>query len=107
MKWSHDYKKDVLHPNKLKPELARASMTTSDVNNQWRSNFQQRIILTQIKFATKNSTILTSASYKMCFGPRFYTPIKLQKMHSILKYSIFQLYTCTSCTKAQKIAFSQ
>ena len=29
---------------KLKPELARASMTTSDVNNQWRSNFQQQII---------------------------------------------------------------
>ena len=28
-------------PIKLKPELARASMTTSDVNNQWRSNFQQ------------------------------------------------------------------
>ena len=25
-----------------------------------------------------------SASYKMFFGPRFYTPIKLQKMHSIL-----------------------
>jgi hypothetical protein len=25
-------------------ELARASMTTSDVNNQWRSNFQQQII---------------------------------------------------------------
>ena len=24
-------------PIKLKPELARASMTTSDVNNQWRS----------------------------------------------------------------------
>jgi hypothetical protein len=23
-------------PIKLKPELARASMTTSDVNNQWR-----------------------------------------------------------------------
>jgi hypothetical protein len=23
--------------------LARASMTTSDVNNQWRSNFQQQI----------------------------------------------------------------
>ena len=22
----------------------------------------------------------------MCFGPRFYTPITLQKMHSILKY---------------------
>jgi hypothetical protein len=21
----------------------------------------------------------------MCFGPRFYTPIKLQKIHSILK----------------------
>jgi hypothetical protein len=33
-------------PIKLKPELARASMTTSDVNNQWRSNFQQQIILT-------------------------------------------------------------
>jgi hypothetical protein len=28
-------------PMKLKSELARASMTTSDVNNQWRSNFQQ------------------------------------------------------------------
>jgi hypothetical protein len=27
---------------KLKPELA--SMTTSDVKNQWRSNFQQQII---------------------------------------------------------------
>ena len=45
-------------PIKLKPELALASMTTSDVNNQWRSNFQQQIILTQIKFTTKNSTIL-------------------------------------------------
>jgi hypothetical protein len=31
-------------PMKLKSELARASMTTSDVNNQWRSNFQQQII---------------------------------------------------------------
>jgi hypothetical protein len=31
-------------PVKLKPELARASMTTSDVNNQWHSNFQQQII---------------------------------------------------------------
>ena len=29
---------------KLKPELALASMTTSDVNNQWHSNFQQQII---------------------------------------------------------------
>ena len=59
MKWSHDYKRDVLHPNKtLKPELARAFITTSDVNNQWRSNFQQKIILTQIKFTTKNSIIL-------------------------------------------------
>jgi hypothetical protein len=38
-------------PIKLKPELAQASMTTSDVNNQWRSNFQQ-----QKKFTTKNST---------------------------------------------------
>ena len=45
-------------PIKLKPELARASMTTSDVNNQWRSNFQQQIILTQIKFTMINSTIL-------------------------------------------------
>jgi hypothetical protein len=41
------------NPIKLKPELARASMTTSDVNNQWRSYFP-----TQIKFTTKNSTIL-------------------------------------------------
>jgi hypothetical protein len=31
-------------PIKLKPELARASMTTADVNNQWRCNFQQQII---------------------------------------------------------------
>ena len=31
-------------PIKLKPKLPRASMTTSDVNNQWRSNFQQQII---------------------------------------------------------------
>ena len=33
--------KEMLYiPIKLKPELARASMTTSDVSNQWRSNFQ-------------------------------------------------------------------
>jgi len=44
-------------PMKLKSELARASMTTSDVNNQWRSNFKANN-LTQIKFTTKNSTIL-------------------------------------------------
>jgi len=31
-------------PIKFKPELARPSMTTSDVNNQWCSNFQQQII---------------------------------------------------------------
>ena len=31
-------------PLKLKPELARAFMMTLDVNNQWRSNFQQQII---------------------------------------------------------------
>jgi hypothetical protein len=31
-------------PIKLKPELAPVPMTTSDVNNQWRSNFQQQII---------------------------------------------------------------
>jgi hypothetical protein len=40
--------KEMFHiPMKLKSELARASMTTSDVNNvnnQWRSNFQQQII---------------------------------------------------------------
>ena len=44
MKWSRDYKRDVLHPNKTQTELAHASMTTSDVKNQWRSNFQQQII---------------------------------------------------------------
>ena len=49
--------KEMFHiPMKLKSELARVSMTTSDVNNQWRSNFQQQI-KTQIKFTTKNSTI--------------------------------------------------
>jgi hypothetical protein len=47
-------------PMKLKFELARASMTTSDVSNQWRSNFQANN-LTQIKFTTKNSTILNIA----------------------------------------------
>ena len=31
-------------PMKLKPELARTSMTMLDVKNQWRSNFQQQII---------------------------------------------------------------
>jgi hypothetical protein len=31
-------------PIKLKPELACASTRTSDVNNQWPSNFQQQII---------------------------------------------------------------
>jgi len=31
-------------PIKLKPKFARDFMTTSDVNNQWRSNFQQQII---------------------------------------------------------------
>ena len=51
--------KEMFHiPMKLKSELARASMMASDVNNQWRSNFQQQIILTQIHITTKNSTIL-------------------------------------------------
>jgi hypothetical protein len=31
---------------KLKSELARAPMTTSDVNNQWRSNGLKRFITT-------------------------------------------------------------
>ena len=44
-------------PMKLKSELARASMTTSDVNNQWHSNLTPNN-LTQIKFTTKNSTII-------------------------------------------------
>jgi hypothetical protein len=44
--WSgHMIIKEMFYiPMKLKPELAHASMTTSDVNNQWRSNFQQQII---------------------------------------------------------------
>jgi hypothetical protein len=41
MKWSHDYIRYVLHPNKTQTRNARASMTTSNVNNQWRSNFQE------------------------------------------------------------------
>jgi hypothetical protein len=41
-------------PIKLKPELSRVSMTTSDVNNQ----FPTAINLTQIKFTKKNSTML-------------------------------------------------
>jgi hypothetical protein len=44
--WSgHMIIKEMFYiPIKLKPELARASMTTSYVNNQWRNNFQQQII---------------------------------------------------------------
>ena len=44
--WSgHMVIKVMFHiPMKLISELARASTTTSDVNNQWRSNFQQQII---------------------------------------------------------------
>ena len=37
--------KEMFHiPMKLKSEFEHASMTTSDANNQWRSNFQQQII---------------------------------------------------------------
>jgi len=37
--------KEMFHiPMKLRSELAFAAMTTSDVNNEWRSNFQQQII---------------------------------------------------------------
>ena len=50
-------------PIKLKPELAHASMMTSDVNNQWRSNFQKANNQTQIKFTTKNSIILNFGRY--------------------------------------------
>ena len=44
--WSgHMIIKEMFYiPIKLKPKLAHASITTSDVNNQWRSNFQQQII---------------------------------------------------------------
>jgi hypothetical protein len=44
--WSgHMIIKEMFYiPIKFKPELACASMTTSDVSNQWRSNFQQQII---------------------------------------------------------------
>jgi hypothetical protein len=42
---SKEFIKVMFHiPMKLKSELARASTTTSDANNQWRSNFQQQII---------------------------------------------------------------
>jgi hypothetical protein len=42
-------KEMVYIPIKLKHEFARAFMTTSDVNNQWRSNFQQQIISDNMK----------------------------------------------------------
>jgi hypothetical protein len=44
--WSgHMIIKVMFHiPMKLKSKLARATMTTSDVNNQWRSNLKQQII---------------------------------------------------------------
>jgi Na+/serine symporter len=44
MKWSHDYKRDVLHPNKTQTRTCTCLHEMSDVNNQWRSNFQQQII---------------------------------------------------------------
>jgi hypothetical protein len=37
--------KDMFYiPIKLKPELARAFMTTSDVNNQWQIGFTARFL---------------------------------------------------------------
>jgi hypothetical protein len=50
--------KEMFHiPMKLKSELARVSMTTSDVNNNG-VVISKANNLTQIKFTTKNSTIL-------------------------------------------------
>ena len=50
--------KEMFHiPMKLKSELARVSMTMSDVNNNG-VVISKANNLTQIKFTTKNSTIL-------------------------------------------------
>ena len=50
--------KEMFHiPMKLKSELARVSMTTSDVNNNG-VVISKANNLTQIKFTMKNSTIL-------------------------------------------------
>ena len=36
-------------------------------------------VLYACKSVDRGTFFVISASYKMCFGPRFYTPIKLQK----------------------------
>jgi hypothetical protein len=57
-------------PIKLKPEFARASMTTSDVNNQWRSNFQQQIISDNMKQPA--AILVLQVLYTILVFPLFY-----------------------------------
>ena len=55
-----------------------------------KARFIQNVLRSTLLHA--NKTTKSALSYKMCFGPRFYTPIKLQKMHSILKYYLWDKY---------------
>ena len=66
MKWSHDYKRDVSHPNKIHNEKFNYIKFWCDLNG---------IIRIECGFLH----LYRRASYKMCFAPRFYTPIKLQQ----------------------------
>ena len=56
-------------PMKLKPKLARPSMTTSDVNNQWRSSIYIYVKLVQVNFVFADSvhTLSKKTIQKICF----------------------------------------
>ena len=70
--WScHMIIKEMIYiPIKLKPEFARASMTMSDVNNQWRSNFQQQIISDNMKQPA--AILVLQVLYTILVFPVFY-----------------------------------
>jgi hypothetical protein len=63
-------KEMVYIPIKLKTEFARASMTMSDVNNQWRSNFQQQIISDNMKQPA--AILVLQVLYTILVFPVFY-----------------------------------
>jgi hypothetical protein len=52
MNWSHDYKRDVSHPNKTQ------TRTRTYLHDDVRYKQSMANNLTQIKFTTENSTIL-------------------------------------------------
>ena len=69
-------KEMVYIPIKLKPEFERAFMTTSDVNNQWRSNFQQQIISDNMKQPA--AILVLPVLYTILVLPVFYHKLVAQ-----------------------------